>query len=216
MVELTNLPLVLCTEDIRNVNISGAMKIKSGHEYTEQSTNLLRRYQNRPLQDESLSFCEFVHQEFKATKHKKTIVPHFVGMSSSPTYPPSIYYARAALIIHIPWRKAEFYVMSDADCLHQFQNMMKSKLFPASVIMAYNKCKQQYLENKLHTGPVQKEESYDDNDEGSSKEEHQLIRALSSFTSNMSTRMNINGTEYNRGIHYDWSKRIKPVSETKT
>jgi hypothetical protein len=46
MVELTSLPLVISSEDIENVNISGAMRITTTNSNAKEKT-LISRYQKR-------------------------------------------------------------------------------------------------------------------------------------------------------------------------
>ena len=67
MVELTNLPLVISSEDIENVNISGAMKITTKY-YNDKTSTLISRYQKRDSTLEKYSLCEFFHKE-----HNKNI-----------------------------------------------------------------------------------------------------------------------------------------------
>lgn len=212
MVELTNLPLTLCSEQIEIINISGAMKISRGHDTKEYTSSLLQRYQQRSNDFEEYSFCQYIHHEFKSKCFTKIVIPHFIGMTSSPTYPPTVSYARATLIVHIPWRQAKFHNLSDSECMNEFYRCIKNSVFPISVVLAYNKVKQQYSENRCSLEPVQTSETYESRDEGISQEEKDLIRAMTSIATNMSQNITLNGNEYNRGLDYDWSRRIYPVS----
>ena len=211
MVELTGLPLVLCSEDIENINISGAMKIQNKG-INDQSRTMIKQYQNRPDDMEQLSFCEFVHYENKAKNKTRTIIPHFIGMTSTPTYPPTISYARATLIIHSPWRSAIFHKLSDSECLKHFESNIRNSIFPRSVILTYHKVKSQYLEHRIYNEPTQSYEPNENSEDPITNEEQQLIRVMTSFSTTTNSTVNINGTEYNRGISYDWSKPIKYVS----
>ena len=133
-------------------------------------------------------------------------------MTSSPTYPPVVSYARATLKIHISRRQAKFHNLSDSECMNEFYRCIKNSVFPISVVLAYNKVKQQYSENRCSLEPVQTSETYESRDEGISQEEKDLIRAMTSIATNMSQNITLNGNEYNRGLDYDWSRRIYPVS----
>jgi len=215
MVELTGLPLVLCSEDIENINISGAMKLQNRVQ-NDQSRTLIKQYQNRPNELEQLSFCEFVHHENKAKNKTRTIIPHFIGMTSTPTYPPTVSYARATLIIHSPWRSAKFHKLSDSECLSQFDFNIRNNIFPRSVILTYHKIKAQYLEHRLYNEPTQNYEPNENGEEILTNEEEQLIRAMTSFNTSANLTVIINGMEYNRGISYDWSKPTKYVSPKHT
>ena len=212
MVELTSLPLVLCSECIENINISGAMRItnKSTNQY--RTNSLIDRYVNRSVEQNDWSLYQYIHEENKKKGKATQVIPHFVGMTSTPTYPPTVSYARATLIIHAPWREAIYHKISDAECLERFYLHIERKLFPTSVILTYKKVKMQHSENRHTLEPVQANEQYEADDMTIPKEEEEIIRALSSITSNMSRVIKIRGNEYNRGLKYDWSSRIYPVS----
>ena len=212
MVELTSLPLVLCSEQIDKINISGALRIKTSNSYGEYTQSLLQKYQNRHIDYEDITFCQFVHMECKKKYSTKTVIPHFIGMTSSPVYPPTVSYARATLIIHMPWRNASFHTLSDSECIYQFNKGVKDKKFPTSVLISYEKVYQQHTENRKNLEPLQTTEPYETRDEGLSKEDTDMIRAMSSITANMAQNVTLNGNQYDRGVEYDWSKRIYPVS----
>jgi len=216
MVELTSLPLVICSETIENINISGAMKVNDRNCKLDQFSTIIKQYQNRPGEQENLSLCEYIHQHKKDKQNTVSIIPHFIGMTSVPVYPPTVAYARATLIIHLPWRKAEYHIMKDSECITQFYLSIEAKKFPTSVILAYSKAKQQQQKGRQYLEPVHKQEQYEETDEGISKQEEDLIRAMKSITSNMSKSITLNGYDYNRGLHYDWSKRINNVSQNYT
>ena len=214
MVELTGLPLVICSETIENINISGVMKLNNRKSEFGQFSSIIKDYQSRSVELESCSLCEYIHQHYRAKHKEKSIIPHFIGMTSVTVYPPTVSYARATLIIHSPWRKADYHIMKDSDCITNFYLSIEAKRFPTSVILAYNKAKQQMTEGRQYLEPVQTQEQYEVNDEKISKEEEELIRAMTSITSNMSKHITLNGYEYNRGLNYNWSKRINNVSQT--
>ena len=215
MVELTGLPLVLCSENIDNVNISGAMRIKTG-KYDNMTSTILHKYQDRPGEWENLSLCEYFHAVNNRNEHDNIVIPHFIGMTSTPTFPVTASYARATLIIHKPWRQAYFHKLTDTDCIQQFAKSIKDKTFPASVIMTYEKVKIQHSEDRTYVEPVQRTETFESDDHGITQEEAELIRLMSSLTANMGKSVNIKGAEYSRGTDYDWSKRIYNVSSKYT
>lgn len=210
MVELTSLPLVISSEDVENVNISGAMRITTTTTNAKEKT-LISKYQKREDVLEQLSLCEFFHKHNINNNNKRTVIPHFVGMSSSPTYPVTTSYARATLIIHMPWRDPVFHLMTDSECINTFERLMHSDKFPRSVKLAYLKEKSRYLENTTYLEPVQKEECYDNDDHEVPKEEMELIRLMTSISTNVQKTLNIGGLEYDRGLTYDWSHRISEV-----
>ena len=210
MVELTSLPLVISSEDIENVNISGAMRITTTNSNAKEKT-LISRYQKREDALEHFTLCEFFHNHCINNNNKRTVIPHFVGMSSSPTYPVTSSYARATLIIHMPWRDPIFHAMADSECINTFERLMHNDNFPRSVKLAYQKEKSRYLENTTYLEPVQKEECYDNDDHEVPKEEMELIRLMTSISTNVQKTLNIGGLEYDRGLTYDWSDRVSEV-----
>jgi len=211
MVELTGLPLTICSEDIENVNISGALKLHES-KTNKDNTNIIQRYQKRSTELEALSLCQFFYMEHKVKTPMKTTIPHFIGMSSTPTFPPTPTYAKSILITHKPWRNAKFYKLNDEECISEFINSIRKNEFPASVILAYNKVKQQHTKKTLHIEITQRQECYDNDDYSIAEEEQELIRAMTKLTSNYEKVINIKGVEYNRGLDYDWSQRDDTVS----
>ena len=59
--------------------------------------------------------------------------------------------------------------------------------------------------------PIQKLECYDNNEHEIAKEELELIRLMTSISTNVQKTLNIRGLEYDRGLTYDWSQRISQV-----
>jgi hypothetical protein len=210
MVELGNLPLVISSEDIENVNISGAMRITTSNRNTQEKS-LISKYQRRDKMLDHMSLCEFFHREQANKNNTRTIIPHFVGMSSSPTYPVTIAYARATLIIHMPWREPIFHTMPDTECINTFEQLVHSDSFPRSVKLAYNKERCRYYENTTYLEPIQRLECYDHDEHQIAKEELELIRLMTSISTNVQKTLNIRGLEYDRGLTYDWSQRISQV-----
>jgi hypothetical protein len=210
MVELTSLPLVISSEDIENVNISGAMRITTSNSNANDKT-LISKYQKRDDTLEHCTLCEFFHKQNVNNNNNKSVIPHFVGMSSAPTYPVTSAYARATLIIHMPWRKPIYHMMTDNECISTFEHLMHNNTFPRSVKLAYQKEKSRYFENTKYLEPVQKQECYDNDDHEIPKEEMELIRLMTSISTNVQKSLNIVGVEYERGLTYDWSKRISEV-----
>jgi len=210
MVELTSLPLVICSEEIENVSITGALRItKCPHKNSESS--LLLRYQNRREDYEGTSLCEFFHEETKSKTPNKTIIPHFVGMSSTPSYPVTSAYARAMLIIHIPWRQPTFHMLNDSECINRFEECIKLKIFPRNVTLSYNKERNRYKENRLHNEPIQQREIYDIDNLEMTQEETEIVHLMTSIATNLKSTACFKDLQYSKGLTYDWSKRISEV-----
>ena len=83
MCELAKLPMVICSESIETVSLSGCTKFKEANNAKSVNT-VLANCRRREEDMEELS----LHQLFHATKNKdkhgntsKTFIPHFVGGS---------------------------------------------------------------------------------------------------------------------------------------
>jgi len=210
MVELTSLPLTLCSENIENVSISGAMRLLQGND-NKQQASLLQKYRSRSSDLEAISLCEYFHIIYNCKNSNTTTIPHFVGMSSVPTYPPTAAYAKATLIIHVPWRKSKYHSMTDEQCIQEFNDAISNKSFPASIILAYKNVKLRYKMGPIHKEPTQHEEVHNSENDGISHDELQLIRAMTQLTANIEKHVLINEFKFDRGIEYNWSNQDTSV-----
>jgi hypothetical protein len=89
--ELARLPMVICSEIIETVSLSGNTKLSDG--IFNGSKTLLTKYRNWTdgLQQ---SFHEFFHSvKNKSSNQGKEYVPHYVGSSGQPIFPVSEIYA---------------------------------------------------------------------------------------------------------------------------
>jgi len=213
VVELLGLPLVLCTEEIENVSISGAMKITV--QPNQSAKNFLNEYRNRPEEHEDKTLCEFFHlsKNNRSQNHSKIVIPHFIGIPSNATYPPNASYARSVLTVHTPWRKRYIHLLTDDECISEFYSHMKNKSFPRNVVLTYNRLKIQYKEKRLGREPVASNEAYDNVNKQISPDDEIMIRTLSSIASNMGNTINISGMRYERGLTYSWDEKLYKVSK---
>ena len=79
MVELDELPLVLCTERIETINVSGSYKVKSGTQ-----TDIVSKYRKIAAHHPNLSLYQFFEQQYEGSPDE--IIPHWVGGNGQPTY----------------------------------------------------------------------------------------------------------------------------------
>ena len=82
MCQVGKLPLVICSESIDTISLSGVVRVKETESYNCKT--LISRYSTRTMHlDKSL------HEYFHITKNhnpKKEFVPHYVGGGGQPTY----------------------------------------------------------------------------------------------------------------------------------
>ena len=208
MVELAELPLVLCSEQIMQVSISGYHKITS-----KESDTILSQYRRRPPQLANLSLYEFFHStKNNSWSNKQTVIPHFVGGRSIPVYPVTSSYARATLLIHKPWNEADKTV-NDTQWVKKFYQFIINDKCPDSVRIAFQRVKNRHDQNKTFKEPTAGGESY--SDVGCvelDKDTRDLMEHFTTFNGNLSSQVFMQGLTVNRGIEYDWGKRIHQVS----
>jgi hypothetical protein len=83
MCELSRKPMVICSEVIETVSLSGYTKLSNG--IYNASKTLLTKYKNR-VNDLHLSFHEFFHKVKNQTLRKgREYVPHYIGGSETQT-----------------------------------------------------------------------------------------------------------------------------------
>jgi hypothetical protein len=85
MCQVGKLPLVICSEVMDTISLSGVTKVSDSENNTFKT--LLSRYSSQSIHhDKSL------HEYFHITKNhnpKKEFIPHYVGGGGQPTYPVS-------------------------------------------------------------------------------------------------------------------------------
>jgi hypothetical protein len=93
MCELSRKPMVICSEVIETVSLSGYTKLSTDGNYNTSKT-LLTKYRNRTI-DLHLSFHDFFYKmKNQSSKKGREYVPHYVGGSGQPVYPVTENYAR--------------------------------------------------------------------------------------------------------------------------
>ena len=106
MCHLARLNLYLCSESIDTVSISGEYCLCS---YGEAKGSVLAKYSKRDDTNcKEMSLDQYFHylknpDSLRLHSNHKFIIPHYVGASSTPTYPPTEGYAKLVLILHVPW-----------------------------------------------------------------------------------------------------------------
>lgn len=153
MVLLTELDLVTCSETIDNQSISRSCSLKITNSKT--SKKFIDIYANRPSQFENDSLECYYHRVKvdQSRAQRKELIPNFVGVNGTPTYPLTYGYARQILIVHKPWR---VYPSEDNPTIAA-NAFLNSQHCPAHVRIPYmravgrHKTKMTYYEPKAQT-----------------------------------------------------------------
>jgi hypothetical protein len=208
MVENTELPLSLCSDFIQVVGITGSSRITANGQGSE---SMITSYANRLDEFEEFSLCRFVHHCQPILKEFKVLVPHFVGLNNTPTFPVSPSYARSCLIVHCPWRNMKFHKLDDKACISQFLQMMERDSFPKSVKLSYMQAKNRY-EADIRSAMVgvgddskNEPENVDDLDD----EDDMVLKCMARLPghSTSADTSDLFDEQVNSGQTYDWSKR---------
>ncbi len=211
MCELARLPMVICSDIIETVSLSGYTKLSDG--IYNGSKTLLTKYRNRTdgLQQ---SLHEFFHLvKNKSSRQGREYVPHYVGGSGQPIFPISENYARIELTKHKPWSINEPLPLSE-DMINIFEGFLEDPKCPTTVKLSYERAKLKFYQKKRGM----KEVTAPDQEESNPTSEfvdRDTIDTLATTTNLCSLTNEIEDLE-NSGIHtgrlYDWSKRIYQVS----
>jgi hypothetical protein len=204
MVECTELPLTLCSDNIEVVSLTNSVKLSTT---TTGRRTLIQQYESRSKEtQEHLSYSEFAY-DFHKKKHTTGLtVLHFVGMNNTPTFPVTSSYARCTLILHVPWREFLFHKMSDQDCIALFYSKMRSNLFPRSVKLQYEQVLHRYQQEKHTLDTLIEENSSDDESlyDNLDSEDALLLKTLTTLPSTATLN---DDYVFNKGVNYDWTKR---------
>lgn len=217
MCEIGKLPLVICSESIDTISLSGMVKVKNAESCNYKT--LLAKYNTRTTHlDKSLhQFYHIIKNSHKPTKTKKEVVPHYVGGGGQPTYPVSKKYARVEMLKHIPWSKdVPLPEMNDDNILHLFEEFRKSPNCPSSVNISLERIKNRIeMRKKGYTEPISEEieeSQYLDSDIDDE------IRDLVNLANNLMEQTNmfesLEQAGFDIGKNYDWSKRFNKVSNS--
>ncbi len=147
MILLGCLDLVLCSESIDKVSISGNVNITKN----KKPNTLLSKYKSRDLSMKNLSLHEFFHRTKNGSQSraKKEIIPHYVGAYTTHIYPPTIQYAKSMLLIYKPWHY-QSQIAQSSDWIAEFNKFVNSNDAPESLKCAYKAAKQRKeTKNKL-------------------------------------------------------------------
>jgi hypothetical protein len=208
MCHLAGLDLVLCSESIESVSISGTYKL--GTEYQAKKT-MLSRYADRENVHKDMTLHQFfLFTKTKSSQIRKPVIPHYVGGRSSPTYPVTEGYAKSVLTCHVPWiGKLNF--QGNRDYVQEFQDFVKSDNCPKSVKVAYGRVKGRYLQKNKTQEPTSQIQTI--NYDTFSKDLDPDIIDIVALAGTLGIHQKDNDElDYNIGLNYDWSQQSYQVS----
>ena len=207
MVELLGLPLVLCTESFETVNLSGSYKLQS-----DTHRDLLSQYRRLAPDNPTVSLHDFVTEKLKERNSGLEIIPHYVGASGQPKYPPTKEYAMATLLVYKPWAGKTLSRRSDKQWIEDFIEFVNSDDCPRGVALEFARVKDRY-ESKRPEEAVATEECYDSEPRAEMDDETKdILSIVRTQCRPTDPFFSINDYQFDRGLTYDWSVR-KMVSD---
>lgn len=209
MVEICNLPLVLCTEMTETINLSGSYKLRSS-----SHGDVVSRYRKVAPSNPTLSLHEFVKSEIAKKKNKsdKAIVPHYVGANGQPQYPPTKEYAMATLLVHKPWACSTPPHRTDQQMIDEFNEFVQSPSCPVEVIAEYSRVKERY-KSRRPLEATASEECYDNEAQPDMDDEtRDILEIVTNIARSTDPFLNVNEHSFDKGLSYPWGTRHTQVS----
>jgi hypothetical protein len=214
MCELGGLGLVMCSDNIESVSLSGANKLQIQGELTSET--FLSQYCNRK-ECLDMSLHKYYHYCKNIKRRKKNdqrpTIPHYVGGSSQPKFPISQSYARSIIMIHKPWSKNNP-LPQDHDFINAFNTFIDTDTCPLSVKITYERAKKREEDKKLgRNEPIS-----EDREESTSTDNlyDDEVRDAIALTATLGDTMNIldyiGGEQMDFGLNYNWAQRLYTVS----
>ena len=214
MVLVGQLRLVHCSESIDTVSISGYYKLDKNY----SSTTFLKKYATRHPEDRHLT----VHQYFHKNKNKTSVpattqtkyIPHYVGASSQPVYPPSVAFARSTVLLHTAWEQQ---FNDKQDFVTLFHELIDRPDCPSFIKIPYLRIKSRVLQKTSFLEPTNTSDDImspflsrnvpDDLQE--------IIKLAHMRPPNVTVSLAQNEFCFDNGKTYDWSTPHYKVSKCK-
>ena len=206
MVLAGKLKLVDCSESIDTVSVSGYYKLGKG----SNASTFLQKYAKRNIDVHHHT----LHQYFHHMKNKTTnvsnascsYIPHYVGASSYPVYPPTLSYARSMILIHAPWHTK---FDGTRDFLHIFKSCMDAGIFPPSVTIPYLRVKARYEAKNQFIEPTN---TFDDPispflSENIPQDLRDIVALSNHLPHDAAEHPDNDGIHLDLGLEYDWSEQ---------
>ena len=206
--------MVICSESIETVSLSGQTKFGKGNDGDGYSTNTLpSRYRKRGKPEElGLSLHQYFHKTKNNTNNRKEFIPHYVGGSGQPVFPVTDSYARSELLKHKPW-SAKNPMPTNANWIAMFEEFRNSDDCPISVKVSYERAKRIHEDrNKGIKEPFQADIEESAPTDNICDEEVDEVIALSETLGYTEDELDsLEKSGFDLGKEYDWSKRMHEV-----
>ena len=124
MCELGKLPMVICSETIETVSLSGVSRLQVEPNFSNKT--FFARYKNR-VGEANMSLHQYFHyikNDIQHSSSQKEIVAHYVGRSGQPKYPITQSYAQMELLKHKPWNISN-QPSNDQNVIDEFKEFLK-------------------------------------------------------------------------------------------
>ena len=193
MCELSRKPMVICSEVIETVSLSGYTKLSSDGNYNTSKT-VLTKYKNQ------------------SPKKGREYVPHYVGGSGQPVYPVTENYARIELMKHKPWSSAND-LPPLTNVIDEFERFIENPRCPLTVRLSYQRAKLKYTQRLRGQKEAVSEDQKVSNPTSIlvDKDTLDTLAVASNIGDVTDTIENIENSEIHSGKNYDWGKRLYEV-----
>ena len=162
MCHLARLDLFLCSEAIETVSISGEYRLCTSG---QSNFSFLTKYAHRDIskyKDMSLhQYFEYIKNGALkgACSNRRSIIPHYVGAKSVPTYPPTEGYAKSVLLLHVPWQYKFDQQAHGRNYIAEFKSFIKRPDCPTGIRIGYERAKARFEQKKQFVEPTGKREN---------------------------------------------------------
>lgn len=206
MVELDKLPLVLSTESIESISLSGSYKLTS-----DSHKGLIARYRKTAQERPDLSLSGLFEEEIERRNTKKTVIPHWIGGRGQPTYPVTHDYARMTLLVHKPWKAPSPPRRTKDEWIQDFNDFVNSPDCPKSVKIAHTRVKERKLKKRQCEPTAEDEECFDYEAYGDMDDEtRDILTLVKTNAQGNDPELSIDDFKFDRGLTYDWGARVFP------
>jgi hypothetical protein len=220
MCELAQLPMVICSESIEIVSITGSTRCSTDN----TTSTILSQYKKRPETLNQLSLHDFYHTKknshLSTNRSHREFIPHYVGGRGQPVYPltdskQSISYARSEILKNMPWSQNNP-LPTDCDWVAIFKNFLADPKCPSGVTLGYERAKLRYELRKKGIEEVYQPDTEHSNitDDLVDDEVGEVIALTESLGYTEDELGNLTNSGFFMGQDYDWGKRIYNVSKT--
>jgi hypothetical protein len=220
------MPLTISSELPYYLNTTTKMKLYVDH---QDSTifDMKTCYAARNKEYKSMSLAEYFYKVHKKRLNKSNgfrndylkdsnmilpsrnpvLTPR--GRNLRSVYPPSFEYARAVMMMYIPWSKNEHLDFSNkSKTVCDFEHLIRSKYFPTAVTAQYTRAEFYAKHRKIDViskkmVPIDIEE---DEEEDEYSDFRVYAKAMNHFTNNNPVPCSIGDMSFNVGTNHDWTK----------